>query len=275
MSAATTAPAPARFGYAAARLFLRSVGRLSDGLSLCFDEGLTSGLMLEYVYRDRPSGRLGVGRWIDARFLASPGWQAVRERRTLLESVLERGIASLRAAGRPVSLVDVASGPAGYVLAVLSRVGERDVTARCRDLDERWLVRGRKEAARLGLQHVTFERGDALDREALLALTPRPNVAVASGFYDWIVDDAMVRESFAIVSAALEPGGCFALTHQTANPDLRFLNAVFTDFHHAPLNMKMRDTTMVHHWLGEAGFRIEDARTDARHCYSVTLARRA
>lgn len=274
MNAAATPSAPVRASHAAVRLFLRSVGRLSDGLSLCFDEGLTSGLMLEYVYRNRPSGRLGIGRWMDARFLSSPGWQAVRDRRALLEQTIERGIGALRGDGRAVSLLDVASGPAAYVLAVLKRTGEEDVAALCRDLDERWLERGREAAAGLGLRHVRFERGDALDRDGLLALRPRPNLAVASGFYDWIVEDDVVIRSIGLLHEALEPGGFFALTHQVANPDLPFLSAVFNDFHRAPLRMKMRATDTVHGWLGEAGFSIDDLRTDARGCYAVTLARR-
>ncbi len=274
MSATLRAPAPARMGYGLARAFLRSAGRLSDGLALCFDEGLTSGVMLEYIYRNRPSGRLGVGRWMDARFLASPGWQAVRERRALLERTLEREIVARRAEGREISLVDVASGPGDYVLAVLARVGERDVTARCRDLDERWLELGRAKATAMGLASVTFERGDALDRAALTAIRPRPTLVVASGFYDWIVDDRIVRESLGIVFEALEPGGAFALTTQTKNPDLAFLNAVFTDFHHAPLLMRMRDVRTVHGWLEGAGFEIEESVADSRRRYAIALARK-
>jgi hypothetical protein len=273
MDAPVAAPGR-RLAYAAARGFLRSVGRLSDGLALCLDEGLTSGRMLEYVYRNRPAGRFGLGRWIDARFLAAPGWQAVRERRALLEETLERAIGALRAEGRAIALLDIASGPAGYVLAVLARAGGPDVTARCRDLDERWLTRGRDEAARIGLERIVFERGDAFDREAMMALRPRPDLVVACGFYDWITDDSMVRRSIAIVADTLEPGGRFALTHQMANPDLAFLNAVFTDFHHAPLVMKMRSATEVHGWLTGSGLAIEDVRIDSRRCYAVTLTRK-
>ncbi|HUK63267.1 MAG TPA: class I SAM-dependent methyltransferase family protein [Dongiaceae bacterium] len=263
-----------RLAYVAARGFLRSVGRLSDGLTLCFDEGLTSGRMLEYIYRNRPAGRLGIGRWIDARFLAAPGWEAVRERRAILEATLERAIAELRAAGRPIALLDIASGPAGYVLAVMARVGGADLSARCRDLDERWLVRGRDEARRMGLERIAFERGDALDRDALVGLEPRPNLIVASGFYDWITDDETVRRSIGIVAETLAPGGRFALTHQMANPDLTFLNTVFTDFHHAPLVMKMRPAPLVHEWLAAGGLAVEDVRIDTRRCYTVTLARK-
>ncbi len=255
-----------------ARVTLRALAPLSEGLTLCFAEGLTSGRMLEYVYEDRPRGRTAIGRWVDARFIRSPGWRAVRERRAALERAMERAIAARREAGRDTELLDIASGPGGYVLSVMARLGEDGLHARCRDLDERWLERGRERATALGLRNVRFERGDALDRDGVLALRPRPDLAIASGFYDWITDDAMVRHSIAIVAEALTPGGAFVLTHQVANPDLRFINAVFTDFHHAPLTMKMRDVATVHGWLAGCGLVVDDVQHDHRRCYAVTLA---
>ncbi len=275
MSAHEPGPSPLqRLSWPLARLFLRTVGRASDGMRICFDEGLTSGTMLDYVYRNQPSGRWGIGPAIDRVFLESPGWQAVRDRRANLETLLAEAIEATRREGRAVSLLDVASGPASYVLAVLERVGGQDVTARCRDLNDQGLARGRAEAARRGLANVTFENGDALDRDAILALTPRPNVAVSSGFYDWITDDQVVRRSVAIVAEALETGGRFVVTNQAAHPNLPFVTAVFTDFNRQPLRMKMRPAATVEAWLGEAGFQVERTVSDAHGHYSVTLARK-
>lgn len=267
-------PALRRLSWGLTRLLLRSVGRCSDGVRMCLDHGLTSGTMLDYVYRNRPSGRWLVGPVIDRAFLESPGWQAVRDRRANLETLLAEAIEAIRREGRPVSLLDVASGPGAYVLSVLERVGATGVTARCRDLDEAGLASGRADAARRGLAGVTFERGDALDREGILALRPRPNVGVASGFYDWITDDGAVRRSIAIVADALESGGRFVVTNQVSHPDLAFVSAVFTDFNRQPLRMKMRPAATVEAWLGEAGLAVERTLADRHGYYSVTLARK-
>jgi hypothetical protein len=242
---------------------------------MCLDHGLTSGTMLDYVYRNRPSGGWLIGPAIDRVFLQSPGWQAVRDRRANLETLLLEGIAQLRAERRPITLLDVASGPAGYILTVLERAGGSDIIARCRDLDEAGLARGRGSAAARGLTRVSFEKGDALDRDAILALTPRPNLAVASGFYDWIHEDEMVRRSIAIVAEALEPGGQFVVTNQVAHPDLAFVTAVFTDHHHQPLRMKMRPATTIETWLRESGLAMERTVADRHGYYSVTRARKS
>ena len=256
------------------RLLLRTVGRSSDGIRLCLDHGLTAGTTLDYVYRNQPSGRGWLGRSFDRAYLESPGWQAVRERRANLEALLAEALLAVRAQGRPVSLLDVASGPGAYVLAVLERVGPEGIFARCRDLDPAGLAEGRAAAARRGFQQVCFEQGDALDRESIVRISPRPNVAVASGFYDWINEDDLVRRSIAIVSEALEPGGFFVVTNQVAHPDLAFVTAVFTDHHHQPLRMKMRQAAVIESWLTAAGLTIETTRSDRHGYYSVTRARK-
>jgi SAM-dependent methyltransferase len=256
------------------RVLVRSVGRTSDGIRLALDTGLTSGKTVDYVYRNRPSGRFGVGRWLDARFLRDPGWEAVRARRANLETLLAEAIRAVRASGRRVSLLDIASGPGLYDLATLERVGEEGVVARLRDIEERWLAEGRAEAARRGLAHVTFEQGDAFDPEQLARVEPRPNVVVSSGLYDWIHDDALVQRSIRMVHDALEPGGWFVVTNQASHPDLERAQALFTDQWMKPLDMRMREPRLLERWLSEAGFAVERTLADARGHYSVSAARK-
>lgn len=252
------------------KALVRTVGRASDGIRLCLEEGLTSGATLDYVYRNEPSGRFLLGRALDRVFLANPAWEAARVRRRHLEQLMREAIEALRHTGRPISILDIASGPAGYVLAVLQAVGEDGVVARCRDLDPRWLEQGRREAARLGVRSAQFERGDALSRDELLAVRPRPTLVVASGFYDLLTDDEAVRQSMGTVHDALQPGGYFVCTHQVAHPNLEMVSAVFTDFTHQPLRMVMRAPAQIRMWLEAAGFRADRTLLDRWGYCSVT-----
>lgn len=269
-----TSPAAPRRSFQASlsRLLVRTLGRTSDGIRMSFEHGLTSGKMLDYVYRNRPSGRWLIGPAIDRIYLSAPGWRAVRTRRRNLETLLLEAIAGLRAEGRDVSILDVASGPGSYILNVLEQAGPRGVTARARDLDARWIGEGAAEARHRGIANVRFETGDAFDREGILALRPRPNLAVSSGFYDWITDDELVRRSIGILFEALEPGGRFVTTNQAAHPNLEFVSAVFTDFNHAPLRMKMRPAATIESWLTERGFVIERTLADPNGYFTVTRA---
>jgi hypothetical protein len=161
------------------------------------------------------------------------------------------------------------------VLSALERAGGGDVRAVCRDLDERWLSEGEAEAARRGLaDRVRYQRGDAFADAELAALEPRPNLAVASGFYDWIGDDDEVRRSLRILFAALAAPGELVVTNQTAHPDLALVSGVFPGFDRRPLAMRMRPAAQIEAWLAEAGFQVERTLADPGGYYSVTRARK-
>ncbi len=261
-----------RVKIAVARALIGRVGHLSDGIRLCCEHGLTAGKVTDYVYRNQPSGRGLIGTLIDRRFLATPGCESTRVRRRHLEKLLAEAIGELRNSGRAVSLLDVASGPALYILSVVQQIGEHDMVACCRDLEERWLSEGRAEALRRGLHHIRFEQGDAFDRDAVLAVRPRPNVIVSSGFYDWMGEDEAVRRSLELIFEALEPGGFVIVTNSMAHPNLELVSAVFTDFRRHPLRMKMRQASQMHGWLEEIGFVVQRALVDSWGYYSVTKA---
>jgi SAM-dependent methyltransferase len=254
------------------KLVVRSIGRLSDGIQMALDEGLTSGRMLDYIYRNEPSGRFLVGKWIDRLYLAHPGWEAVRTRKKHLEHFLEKGINRALETSESVLIVDVASGPASYVLETLARYKDADVRAVCRDLEERWLLEGRRKAGELGIDAATFERGDALDPESFSSLPSTPQIVVSSGFYDWVEDDEIVKDSMRIVWDLLEPGGCFIFTNQSGHLDLEMVNEVFIDFRGESLKMKTRSADLVNGWAQALGFAIHETRVDNQGYYSVTLA---
>jgi SAM-dependent methyltransferase len=253
---------------------MKTIGKLSDGIRLCYQEGLTSGKMLDYVYKNQPSGKWGVGRLMDKRFLDDPGWAAVRTRRKNLETLIMKAIGALKGQKRAVSLVDIASGPGAYIMSVLEQAGEDGITARCRDFEKRWVDEGNRTARMRNLKNIRFEQGDAFDREGFLALEPRPNLAVASGFYDWFNEDEKVKRSIRIVFDTLERGGYFVLSNQCGHPNLEFTEQVFTDFTKNPLRMTMRPKETIHSFLSEAGFEAQETLQDDKQYYSVTLAKK-
>ncbi len=260
--------------YAFYGLMLRTLGQTSDGIKLCFKEGLTSGKMLDYVYRNQPSGSWGIGKLLDRAFLNNAGWEAVRQRRQNLELLLGESIDDLRQRGSTISLLDVASGPGAYILSVLEKKNGTDLLARCRDYDDRWAQEGQAVAHQKKMMNVLFEQGDAFNRSEILALKPKPNLAVASGFYDWFTDDEKIKDSMRIIYDALETNGYFVVSNQASHPDLEFTEAVFLDLRKEPLRMTMRPKEKVNQWLTDMGFTVEKTLQDAQGYYSVTKARK-
>ena len=251
------------------KILFRSFGRLSDGMTLCFKEGLTSGKMLDYVYRNKPSGKGFLGKWIDKRFLSHPGWEAVRMRRQSLEKLL---IEAMQERKGPIKMIDIASGPASYVLSVLKTTDKSDVQAMCQDLDPRWIEEGRKAAAAAGLKNVTFREANAFDGDILSRY--KPNIAISSGFYDWINDASEIQDSIRSVFKALMPSGAFVLTIQTDHPNLALAQTIFSDFNKKPLQMTMRSADEMAEWLQLAGFQVEKTVRDPYGYYAVFKARK-
>ena len=256
------------------RTLLKTIGRCSKGMRLCLSHGLTSGKTLDYIYENNPQGNFFIGKYIDRKFLGHPGWEGVRWRRKHLETLLSEAIGELKASGNAVSLVDIASGPGSYILSVFSEVGEENITACCKDIDERWLQEGRDKAQIKNLKNVRFEKGDAFDRNSLASINPKPNIIVSSGFYDWITDDDKVKESIDMVYQTLSDGGYMIVTNQTAHPDLEYVQEVFRDFNNNPLRMSMRSKETVQQWLDKAGFTVLATCQDPHGYYSVTKAKK-
>ncbi len=255
------------------KLLVNTVGQLSDGIRLCMKEGLTSGIMLEYVYRNRASGRLILGKILDRVFLSHPGWEGIRQRKNNLVKYLVEAVD--KQAGRNGALfLDVASGPALYVADALSRAKAKNVRAICRDMEERWFEKGRNNAAEKGLENIVFEKGDALDWKTFEPLAGKVDICVSSGFYDWIPVDGPVRESMRLIHRVLKPGGYFVFTNQAGHADMDMTNEVFNDFNSRPLKMTTRPQAEVNEWAKDAGFKIEKSVIDKWGYYSVTLARK-
>ncbi len=124
---------PGNPGYALIGWAMKTVGRLSRGVQLGWRAGFDSGVTLDYVYEDRPRGITPLGRAIDRSYLNSIGWRGIRQRRIHLERLLRETIERTHAEGRPVRLLDIASGPGRYVLQTIHELGHIPITAVLRD----------------------------------------------------------------------------------------------------------------------------------------------
>jgi SAM-dependent methyltransferase len=256
------------------RMFLLTVGRLSDGIRIACDSGLTSGKMVDYVYGNRPSGRLLVGRWLDRMYLSDPAWQAVRQRARLLTEIIGDTVRGQLEESSRALILDIASGQARYIQDVLVVQPAGQVEAVCWDLNEQWLEEGRQEAQVRGLKNILYQQVDVMTERSYLTLPRRPDIVVASGFYDWFDDPGQIRRSLGLVRGALSTGGRFVFTIQTGHVDLHKANSLFRSFDDKPLRMKAWSAQLVHGLARGEGFQIERTASTAGKCYCVTVARK-
>lgn len=263
---------PKRYYYAALRLALKTVGQLSDGIRTGWRHGFDSGPMLEYVYENRPRGLTALGRWLDRIYLDAIGWRGIRERGRLLEEALSGRIAELRIQNRPVRVLDVAAGPGRYVLNVLARLSDPQVSALCRDRDPQALADGQRRAGMLGVRSIRFEEGDAFDARGLSLLRPRPQIAIVSGLYELFDDNAQVAQSLSGLYQALPAGGYLIYTNQPRHPQLELIARTLSNRHGQPWVMRPRPQAEMDALVRHAGFSPLSTTTDAAGIFTVTVA---
>lgn len=198
---------PRRWGFALQRAFMRTAGRLSEGIRLGWRTGFDSGESLDYVYRNQARGTGPLGKLIDWCYLNAIGWRGIRLRHRHLQEALEAAIRALRAAGESVRIVDIASGPGRYVLETLKQHGDADATALLQDRSEDALRAGRALAEAMRIDRVTYAQGDAFSADSLRQIHPRPNIAIVSGLYELFPDNTMVGDSLRGLAAIVKPGG--------------------------------------------------------------------
>jgi alpha-beta hydrolase superfamily lysophospholipase len=258
------------------RASMRLGSRLSDGVKLGFDTGFDSGSTLDYVYRNQPTGKGGLGRMIDQNYLNSIGWRGIRQRKLNVEELLRLTMAKLREEGRPVRIVDIAAGHGRYILEALQGVSPLPESILLRDYSDINVRDGGALIRDKGLGDIArFVKGDAFDRADLAALEPKPTLAVVSGLYELFADNALVGGSLAGLAEAVEPGGYLVYTGQPWHPQLELIARALTSHRQGQAwVMRRRSQAEMDQLVEAAGFRKITQRVDEWGIFTVSLAQR-
>jgi alpha-beta hydrolase superfamily lysophospholipase/SAM-dependent methyltransferase len=256
------------------RWLIKGPGRLSRGIGLGCKHGFDSGIMLDYIYENKANGITPLGRLIDRFYLNAIGWRGIRVRRMLLQKTLQSLIEETYAAGSPVRILDIASGPARYVLETINAMRPIPISAVLRDYKEENLAAASRRRDELGLENVVIAHGDAFDRASLAAITPRPTIAIASGLYELFPNNEQVRHSLSALSDIVEPGGFLIYTNQPWHPQVEFIARVLTNREGRPWIMRRRTQAEMDELVREAGFEKVAQEIDPWGIFTVSAARR-
>lgn len=265
---------PKALSFALTKTMMGTLGRLSEGLRLGHATGFDSGSTLDYVYRDEARGALGLGKLIDRNYLDAIGWRGIRVRKTHVERMLKRAMSALRAANRPVRIVDIAAGHGRYVLEALAGSDVRPDSILLRDYSDINVRDGAALISAKGLSDIArFEKADAFDGEGIAAITPRPTIGVVSGLYELFPENAAIRRSLDGLAQAIEPGGYLVYTGQPWHPQLEFIARTLTSHRgNEAWVMRRRTQAEMDQLVAAAGFRKVDQLIDEFGIFTVSLA---
>jgi SAM-dependent methyltransferase len=263
-----------RWSFAAQRLVLRTAGRLCDGIRLGWDTGFDSGQSLDYVYENRPRGRLLIGCWGDRVYLNSPGWRGVRQRRQNLQMLLRLAIERIHQSGQPVRIMDIAAGCGRYILETVASLPAGTVeSVVLRDNTPANLDAARRLTGELAIPGVECLQADAFDEQSLASARPPPNVTIVSGLYELFPDNAPVLASLRGIARAMSGGGLLIYTGQPWHPQLEMIARVLTNRDGRPWIMRRRTQEELDDLVRAAGFEKQAMEIDRAGIFTVSLAR--
>ncbi|UVK41682.1 bifunctional alpha/beta hydrolase/class I SAM-dependent methyltransferase [Mesorhizobium sp. AR10] len=262
--------------WAMSRASIRTGAWLSPGMKTGIVTGFDSGSTLDYVYENEARGIGFVGRMIDRTFLDAIGWRGIRQRKLHLEELIGNAVATLKAAGRPVHIVDIAAGHGRYVLDAVAKCAEPPASVRLQDYSDINVGLGSKMIAGRHLPtSVTFRKADAFDATMLAGLDPAPDLAIVSGLYELFPDNALIARSLGGLAKAMQPGSLLLYTNQPWHPQLEMIARSLTS-HRGGQAWVMRRRTQgeMDQLVTAAGFEKLDQRIDQWGIFTVSLARR-
>jgi SAM-dependent methyltransferase len=260
--------------FLAMKAAVKVAGRLGKGIELGWKSGFDSGRSLDYIYENRAQGSSRLGRLIDANYLNSIGWRGVRQRKANLEKALREVIEKLQTGGRPIQILDIAAGAGRYVVETMRSLPGISMSAILCDKDADNLEAARALAAECGLENVIVMQGDAFDRAAVAALTPRATIGIVSGLYELFPSNDAVLESLGGLGDAIEPEGYLIYTNQPWHPQLEFIARVLRNREGKPWIMRRRTTAEIDELVRLGGFEKCGMEIDRWGMFTVSTAQR-
>ncbi|MER9419979.1 bifunctional alpha/beta hydrolase/class I SAM-dependent methyltransferase [Mesorhizobium sp. M0306] len=262
--------------WAMSRASIRMGAWLSSGMKTGIATGFDSGSTLDYVYENEARGISPIGRMIDRTFLDAIGWRGIRQRKLHLEELIGSAAETLKAADRPVHIVDIAAGHGRYVLDAVQKCAEPPASVRLQDFSELNVSLGRKLIAERRLPvTISFHQGDAFDATTLTGLDPAPDLAVVSGLYELFSDNAMIARSLGGLAGAMQPGSLLVYTNQPWHPQLEMIARSLTSHRGGQAwVMRRRTQAEMDQLVAAAGFEKLDQRIDQWGIFTVSVARR-
>lgn len=259
------------------RIGLGTLGKLSEGIRIGHATGFDSGESLDYVYKNKANGGLGLGKVIDRGYLDAIGWRGIRQRRACMNQALKFALKQTREAGLPLQLMDIAGGAGRYLLDVLEDPEHgSDLKVLCRDWSESALETGRATAREKGLaERITHLRGDAFDEESLAGVEPKPSVAVVSGLYELFPENGMLQRSLRGLYRAVNDGGWLIYTGQPWHPQVEMIARTLTNRDGQFWVMRRRPQGEMDALVEAAGFKKEKEWVDDFGIFTVSVARKA
>ena len=182
-----------------------------------------SGLNIDHMYRNRPKGITRVGKVIDRVLLKLPSVKATRYKKDIIVKILHNEIANNILLKRKTKILDIASGPARYIVDAITSYDKDKIEVLCLDSDRKSINFGKVLAGKMPIR---YTKVNVFKLRHLKFLSKRiswvPNIIITTGFFEMLPDNIfynMLKDAY----THIEKDGLMLFTSQADNPSKKLM----------------------------------------------------
>ena len=258
-----------RWCYRFEKWALGKFGHLSEGMTVGLTHGFDSGASMDYIYKNTPQGKWGVGRWMDKSYLNAIGWRGVRIRKGHLLQQVEKAIQALQAQGKKVKILDIAGGVGNYLFDIKERHPEVEIVIN--EFLPTNIQKGEQIIKERGYQHIRFTNYSCFEADTYRKLDYTPNITIISGIFELFGDNALAAEAIKGV-VTISDNGYIVYTGQPWHPQLKTIAFVLKSHQEKDWVMRRRSQRELDGLFALQGIKKESMLIDDFGIFTVSLA---
>ena len=258
-----------RWCYRFEKWALGKFGHLSEGMTVGLTHGFDSGASMDYIYKNTPQGKWGVGRWMDKSYLNAIGWRGVRIRKGHLLQQVEKAIQALQAQGKKVKILDIAGGVGNYLFDIKERHPEVEIVIN--EFLPTNIQKGEQIIKERGYQHIRFTNYSCFEADTYRKLNYTPNITIISGIFELFGDNTLVTEAIKGV-VSISDNGYIVYTGQPWHPQLKTIAFVLKSHQEKDWVMRRRSQRELDGLFALQGVKKESMLIDDFGIFTVSLA---
>lgn len=265
-----TLPKYKKLSYAAQRALMNRLGYMSEGMKIGLKYGFDSGVTLDHVYKNEPKGITWFGKMLDKSYLESIGWKGIRQRKANMIAAIHEKIQQLQDRGEQVRILDIAGGPARYLIEIAESYP--DVEIEVRDYQIQNVEEGTALARERGLSNIIYRQSDAFDKANYDREGNAPNIVIISGVFELFDDNELIEMAIDCVASIMKKGGYLLYTGQPWHPQLEQIANVLGNHRKQKWIMRRRSQYELDSLFENKGFEKEHMEIDNWGIFTVSSA---
>ncbi len=265
-----TLPIYKELNYSIQRAMMKRLGFLSDGMKIGLKYGFDSGVTLDYVYKNEPSGVGMLGKIIDKNYLNSIGWRGIRQRKANLITIIEQKIENLQEKRQKVKILDIAGGPARYLIEIATKYPQVEIQVR--DYEEQNINEGRELAKSHNLTNIKYSQSDAFDKTNYDSKIFNPNIVIISGVFELFEDNTLISNAIDGVASIMQDDGFLLYTGQPWHPQLEQIANVLGNHKNEKWIMRRRSQYELDYLFSKRGFKKDKMLIDDWGIFTISCA---